>query len=475
MRMGLPLLGRSLRGRLLVGTLVWILATVAVAGWGLNALFRQHLERQLDTELRVYINQLVAGLSVGENETATLTVEPSDPRFQQPLSGLYWQVNKLQENRADHPVVAQSRSLWDQTLDVSVFDSPGNESELILFPAGNDTQMYGLSRVVTPPEGQARYQLTVAADERVLARPLKQFTQILLAALAVLVAGMVAATFLQLWLGVKPLIRMREELAKVRAGVARQISGHYPSEVQPLVKEFNQVLRNNDEIVQRARTQAGNLAHALKTPLSVLANAAQQDNSQLAAMVGEQVSQAQRQVNYHLARARAAAIARTPGISTPVLPIVEGLLRTLEQLYRDKNIRFYLQCDAPQLAFLGGEHDLQEMLGNVLDNACKWAVQHVWITVVAMQAPDQPRVVINVEDDGQGLPESDQARAFQRGTRLDEQTSGSGLGLAIVQDLVQTYGGKVCACTSVHGGLSVELILPGALLDKSLNNKSYRR
>lgn len=468
MKQGVLALRHSLRGRLLVGTLVWVMATVAFAGWGLNELFRQHLERQLASELRVYLNQLAAGLSVGQSESTRLVFEPSDPRFRQPLSGLYWQVNQLSGSTADNPVVFRSRSLWDQTLNVSAFEVQAGDPQLVLFNATEDMQMYGLSRVVIPPEGQARYQLTVAVDKQMLAAPLNQFSRILLGALAVLVLGMVAATFMQLLLGLKPLIKMRRELASVRAGAERQISGRYPSEVQPLVDEFNQVLRSNDEIVQRARTQAGNLAHALKTPLSVLANAARQEHSPLALLVGEQVSQAQRQVNYHLARARAAAIARSPGITTPVSPVVEGLVRTLKQLYRGKDIQFNLKLDAPEAVFLGGEHDLQEMLGNVLDNACKWSEQRVWITVSTMLIAGQSKIVFKVEDDGRGLPQLDQERVFQRGTRLDEQMPGSGLGLSIVRDLVQTYGGGVSAYTSGQGGLGVELILPGGLDSKTV-------
>ncbi|MAO52213.1 MAG: ATP-binding protein [Pusillimonas sp.] len=469
MKRSLRAVSYSLRGRLFVGTLVWIIVTVGVAGWGLNGLFRQHLERQLASELRVYMNQLVAGLSVGENESVTFAMEPSDPRFKQPLSGLYWQVNQLSDNTANRPVVAHSRSLWDQTLWLSDFETQGSNPNLTLFDAGEGTQMYGLSRVVTPSEGLARYQLTVAADEQVLAVPLKQFTRLLVGALAVLVLGMVAATFMQLWLGLKPLISMRRELAKVRAGSERQIIGGYPSEIQPLVDEFNQVLRNNDEIVQQARTQAGNLAHALKTPLSVLANAAQQNNGELALLVGEQVSQAQRHVDYHLARARAASIARTPGMCAPVAPVVKGLVRTLKQLYRDKDVQFNLTCDSSKVAFQGSAHDLQEVLGNVLDNACKWATQQVWVRIVETSLADKRWVVVNVEDDGSGLAQSDQKRVFQRGTRLDEQTPGSGLGLSIVHDLVQSYGGQVSAYTSGHGGLGVELTLPAAS-SKSLKN-----
>ncbi|MBC7203050.1 MAG: ATP-binding protein, partial [Pusillimonas sp.] len=416
MKQVLPGLGRSLRGRLLVGTLVWIIVTVTVAGWGLNALFRQHLERQLASELRVYLNQLAAGLSVAENERATLVFEPSDPRFQQPLSGLYWQVNRLSGSGVDQSVVLHSRSLWDQTLRVSGFDMKSGTPDLARFDAGDNIQMYGVSRVVTPPEGQAQYQLTVAVNEQVLAEPLQQFTWILLGALAVLVSGMVAATFMQLWLGLKPLIGMRRELAKVRAGSERQITGRYPTEIQPLVDEFNQVLRSSDEIVQRARTQAGNLAHALKTPLSVLGNAARQDGSELARLVAEQVSQARRHVDYHLARARAAAIARTPGVSSPVVPIVDGLVRTLKQLYRAKRIQFTVKYDAPGAAFQGNAQDLQEMLGNVLDNGCKWAAQHVWVSVMQKPISGEPKVVIKVEDDGQGLSELDQERIFYRGT-----------------------------------------------------------
>jgi signal transduction histidine kinase len=211
--------------------------------------------------------------------------------------------------------------------------------------------------------------------------------------------------------------------------------------------------------VQRARTQAGNLAHALKTPLSVLANGAQNENTPFGQLVADQVAVARRQVDHHLARARAAAAVRTPGISTPLPPVVAGLVRVLERLYAHKGLHIHTNVAPDAPAFRGEQHDLQDMLGNLMENACKWARQNVWVQAWSAQ---NDTLVLSVEDDGPGLPEAQREQAFERGVRLDERTPGSGLGLSIVRDLAQAYGGSVHAQASVHGGLSVTLVLPAS-------------
>jgi signal transduction histidine kinase len=262
---------------------------------------------------------------------------------------------------------------------------------------------------------------------------------------------------LQVVIGLRPLARLRKELGNVREGATNRIESRFPSEIQPLVDDFNQVLYNNNQIVQRARTQAGNLAHALKTPLSVLANGARLENGSFGKLVAEQVSVAQRQVEHHLARARAAAAVRTPGLRTKVQPVVATLARVLQQLYIDKGVRIHTNNIANTLVFKGEQHDLQEMLGNLLDNACKWADTQVWVQASLADGT----LVLHIEDDGPGMPAHDTEKAFERGTRLDERKPGSGLGLAIVRDLAQAYGGSVQAYASNKGGLGVELRLPG--------------
>ena len=290
----------SLRWRLLAGTLAWILATVALAGWGLGNLFRQHVAEQLRAELVLHLNQLTAAVNVAPD--GALSVTPlSDPRLGQPLSGLYWQIDRLDDQgRTVMPGAARSRSLWDQTLALpdgavdGAYDIAGPERH----------RLTTLTRTLKPEESESgALRLAVAADTAALAEPVGRFNHAAdrvgragggpdgrcggAGAGGIASAGAAArAAGLAAWRRHHP------------------IEGRFPSEIQPLVEDFNRVLAVNADMVQRARTQAGNLAHAVKTPLSILANAAAREDSPLAALVREQAALAQRQVDHHLARAR---------------------------------------------------------------------------------------------------------------------------------------------------------------------------
>lgn len=481
MRGTLHRLRHSLRGRLLLGTVAWVLVSVLVAGWALTDLFRQHLTRQLAAELAVYENQLIASLSVDEYGLATLAFEPSDPRLQLPYSGLYWQIDRLATDTVPEQGIFRSRSLWDQTLTVPANRAQHEEGRLQTLADPRGSPLLALVRTITPPEGAATYRLIVASGEETLSAPLSQFSTMLAIFLGLLALGLGAAAVVQLVVSLRPLADLRRRLSEVRAGKSSNIDGRFPSELQPLVDEFNAVLLNNNEIVQRARTQAGNLAHAIKTPLSVLANASENEVTPFGKLVSEQVRLASRQVEHHLARARAAAAVRTLGIRTEVLPVLQGLTRVLTRLYAAKGVRVKLDGIDGDWVFRGEQQDLQEMMGNLMENACKWADREVRVSVKAQVStptgvgatsdslpepaikpePDGDMMLLQIEDDGPGLPEAQREDIFQRGVRMDERTPGSGLGLAIVRDLASTYGGSVCAEASEQGGLRIMLVLPG--------------
>jgi len=281
----------------------------------------------------------------------------------------------------------------------------------------------------------------------------------LLLALAMLGLGLGLAVAVQLQLALRPLKLLRQGLARVRSGAAAQLAGRYPQELEPLVAEFNHVLLENADMVQRARTQAGNLAHAVHTPLSILANAAAQEHGPLALLVQEQVASARRQVDYHLARARAAAAVRATGLRTPVLPPLRALLRTMQRLHAERHLAFELAPQAQDGAFRGEEQDLYELLGNLIDNAGKSARQRVVIDVQCVQG----QLCFTIDDDGPGIPEEEREHMFERGVQLDEQRPGSGLGLDIVRALAETYGGSVQALASPLGGARLCLRLPAAV------------
>jgi len=277
----------------------------------------------------------------------------------------------------------------------------------------------------------------------------------------------VLAALAQVAVGLSPLRAMQRALADVHEGRTPRLQGRFPTEVQPLIDDFNDVLDRNTEVVTRARTQAGNLAHALKTPLSVLDQAADgtlaAHDSELARLVKEQVGLSRRHIDWHLARARVAATQRLPGQRTAVGPVLAGLVRVMERVHAERGIAITMQADGEPLFFAGEEQDLQEMLGNLLDNACKWARSNVTVQAEPVIGSAPPQMQIHIEDDGPGIDAENLALVGARGVRLDESVPGTGLGLAIVQDLVGLYGGSLTLQPAASGGLNATLRLPAAL------------
>ncbi|HCN69429.1 MAG TPA: ATP-binding protein, partial [Candidatus Accumulibacter sp.] len=259
--------------------------------------------------------------------------------------------------------------------------------------------------------------------------------------------------------GLAPLRRLRVALGRVRDGRSERLQGNFPVELMPLVEDFNGVLAHNGEVLRRARTQAGNLAHALKTPLSVLANAAHGRQDEESRMITEQVEVARRQVDYHLARAQAAAVTHGAGARTLLAPVIAGLLRTMRRIHAERPLELQVGVMPEALAFRGEVQDLQEMLGNLLDNACKWATQRVELAAQR----DGEMLRITIDDDGSGVAAAQRDAVLGRGVRADEQTPGSGLGLAIVDELARLYGGHVDLAASPLHGLRVTLSLPAAV------------
>jgi signal transduction histidine kinase len=454
----------SLRLRLLAGTLFWIAASIIAAGWGLGNLFQQHVEVQFHAELKTHLDQLTAQLTLDDKGLPTLALPLSDPRLSRPYSGCYWQIDEIKADTSAASGLLRSRSLWDHVLTVPP-DSPANgeiHRHRIAGPEGKALGMVERSvRIDDSPDGKPRsFRLIAAADESLMTEPVARFSGALWLALGMLGIGLVIAALVQVFIGLAPLRKLHAALGKVRGGETPQLDGDFPAEIMPLVDEFNTVLAQNAEVVERARTQAGNLAHALKTPLSVLANAASSASPQrneLARLVAEQVDTARRQVDYHLARAQAAATTRLPGTRTPLLPIIDGLVRAMQRIHAERALELRVQPMPATLAFRGDAHDLQEMLGNLLDNACKWASHRVEIGA----ADHGDRLLITLDDDGKGLATEQREAVTQRGERADEKVPGSGLGLAIVADLAQMYGGGIMLQDSPLGGLRVVLTLPG--------------
>ena len=297
-----------------------------------------------------------------------------------------------------------------------------------------------------------------AADSQQAIEAIRRFAMLATGLLLLLSSGLMIGVLSQVRSGLKPLFDLRNKVADVREGRAERVDGIYPSEIAPLADELNTLIDHNRDIVERARTHVSNLAHALKTPLAVLLNEAGSSKSQLSEVVTRQSETMKKQVDHHLQRARAAARGQVIGVSTPVEKTLMSLVRTLERIYRDKDIDFGYKIEKG-LMFRGEKRDLEEMAGNLLDNACKWTKSRVELRAYSLDSSDG-ELIITVIDDGPGVAENQYEEALKRGARLDEATPGTGFGLAIVDDLAKAYKGSLALDRSKWSGLKVSLILP---------------
>lgn len=448
----------SLRVRLLLGTLAALALALLLAGVVLGGLFRDHVMRQFETTLTQQLDQLTARLAF--DAAGQPQIDPqalSDPRWQRPFSGLYWQLDRVSTDGQSRSGVLRSRSLWDSnlTLEADTMPDGGIHVHEGLGPQAAPVLM--LERTVRAAESPgAQWRLIVAGDLLQTSEAIARFRGVLALSLMILLGLLALAALAQVLVGLAPLRAMQRSLIDVREGRAQRLEGHFPTEVQPLINDFNQVLGTNAEVVARARTHAGNLAHAMKTPLAVMAQAASTAAADLPALVQAQVAVSRRHIDAHLSRSRVAASVRLPGQRTPVAPVLAGLLRVMERVHAGRVLAFELTPMDDALAFAGEEQDLQEMLGNLLDNACLWARSVVRIGA----GREGETLVICVEDDGPGISAEQRSDVLARGARLDESAPGSGLGLAIVADLARLYGGDIALERSALGGLCASLSLP---------------
>jgi signal transduction histidine kinase len=310
-----------------------------------------------------------------------------------------------------------------------------------------------------------KFLVDVAGDASEIFDETRNFDYYLGGTFVALSIVLVLTTIFQVRFGLAPLKRISDAIADIRSGRAERLEGEFPVEIAPLARETNALIDANREIVERARTHVGNLAHAIKTPLSVIVNEATTHSTDLfAAKVLEQADVMRDQVAHHLERARIAARLTIVGTVTEVSPVVDALRRTMEKIHRDRSVTIEVLAGS-QARFRGERQDLEEMAGNLVDNACKWADSHVLIEVLVEQ-PAKPGATsmlrIIVDDDGRGLSEEERAQVSRRGQRLDESKPGSGLGLSIVVDLAALYGGSLTLGRAPIGGLRAELLLPAA-------------
>jgi signal transduction histidine kinase len=456
----------SLAFRLFLWATGWTVVILIVTGIVLSSLYRQAVERAFDRRLDVYLRTLVADVASPEEGNDKFPQSIGEPLFELPLSGWYWQVTRLDTPK---PEMHSSRSLWDSNLP-RLPDSADAATVSAGYRKGyaqgpEEVRLRLVERNIDLGD-DGRYLIEVAGNASEIDEEMLSFDRVIGATFAVLAAALLLTTALQVRFGLFPLKRISESLAAIRSGGAERLEGEFPVEIASLARETNALIDANREIVERARTHVGNLAHALKTPLSVIVNeAAARSSDPLAKKVLEQTEIMRDQVARQLERARLAARFTVVGTLIDVPPVVTALARTMEKLHRERDIA--IAVDAPEHCYFRGEgQDLEQMVGNLVDNACKWAQSRVAVEVVADRpaGDDKPRVRIIVDDDGPGLSPSEREQVALRGQRLDESKPGSGLGLSIVVELASLYDGVLSLGTAPIGGLRAELTLPGGLV-----------
>ncbi len=452
----------SLALRLFIWATGWTVVILIITGVALSTLYRHAVERAFDRRLDVYLRTLVADVASPEEGADKYPQSIGEPLFELPLSGWYWQVTRLDTQM---PEIHASRSLWDSSLPRLPDEKSSADAEYRQgYAKGPEDQELRLVERDIDLGTDGRYLIAVAGDASEIDDETGSFERTIIITFTALTLALLLTTALQVRFGLAPLARISESLAAIRSGRAERLQGKFPVEIAPLARETNALIDANREIVERARTHVGNLAHALKTPLSVIVNeAAARGNDPLAYKVLEQTDIMRDQVARQLERARLAARSTVVGTSIEVPPVVTALARTMEKLYRARDIA--IDVDVPEHArFRGEQQDLEEMVGNLVDNGCKWAQSRVAIEVMADQPQSdgaKPRVRIIVDDDGPGLSPAEREQVALRGQRLDETKPGSGLGLSIVVELAGLYGGVLTLGTAPIGGLRAELALPG--------------
>ena len=446
----------SLAARLIATAAIWTMLGLVVGGLVLSAAFRTAALTNFDAGLRNDLSGLIVAAQSDAENGLVLEQRVLNPDYSRVYSGRYFDITPEKQGQ---PGAQASRSLFDARLRLNL---AGRGGAIVWGEApGPDNQHL---RVVqqridfgTTAAGDTRaYRITVAGNMAAVDDQVASFNSTLTIWFLAFGAVLVGAIFLQVRIGLQPLRRMSEALARIRDGKAQSLEGDFPKEIAPLASELNSLIAHSGEVVARARTHVSNLAHFLKTPLSVLASEADAAGaSPLADQVRRQVFTMRRQVDHYLTRARAAGNVSALGNRTAALPVLADLTRVLSRIHQARGIEIEFECP-PNLFFRGERQDLEEMAGNLIDNACKWAKAEVHVSA----RRDGASLVLDVEDDGPGLSPEERQKVGTRGERLDESVPGSGLGLAIVRDISKLYGGFFALEASSKGGLKASLTLP---------------
>ena len=436
----------SLTRRMIGVAVLWIAVLLVGGGLALDRVLNSAITRNFDNQIEYVLTAMIASAEIGPDSEVRFNRPLGDQRFLEPYSGLYWQVSGPRHEPF------RSRSLWDRALavkpnsgwDVHVYDSEEFSGDALRI----------LERNVRLPGSPTVWRFQVAQSRSGLDEQIGVLRRTLLRSFVLLGFGLMILSAVQATYGLWPLRHLRREIARVRAGQASRVRARMPIEVAPMVEELNDLLAHNENQAEEARRHAGNLAHALKTPLTVIMNEATAQSDELNATVVREATTMRRQVDHHLARARAVGRRGSAQSVAEAWPSLQAVARAVSRLYPEVTI----DLDGIKDASVHVERqDLDEMLGNLIENAAKYGGGRVFVTV----ARDGRFIEFLVEDDGHGIPKAERIAIFERGARLDTGKPGTGLGLAIVRDVADIYGGTVRLEESEDlGGLLARLRLP---------------
>jgi len=439
---------KTLTFRLVALSSLWIVPAMAMSAVIIYWSYHGHLLEHLDQHALGHLKELVNASRFGADGGYKLERVPGDPRFQIPESGWYWQIRKGEQ------VLARSPSLGSHTLEIG--DVPFGETVVVPHAMGKGKSVRAQVLRFEAVGDEPITFITTVPGEMIVA-DVRNFGMHIAGSFAVLAAGLLLALIFQVRSGLKPLRRIGEEIGEIRSGRRHLLGNDFPLEVQPLANELNNFIEHNTVVLTRARNQLGDLAHAVKNPLTVIKNEASRLREDTRSILLDQSRLIRASIEHHLSRARSFGRADALGKHADVGKVVDDLLLVMRHTFKSRNLEFDVSL-GEQCHFRGDSQDLEDMVGNLLDNACKWA-----LTKVCLQCTCRDRrMTLIVEDDGPGIPKELVPRALSRGWKQDESIPGHGLGLAIVNDLAELYGGKLKLGKSRFGGLRAELELPAA-------------
>ncbi|EJL6782357.1 ATP-binding protein [Vibrio sp. 378] len=429
----------SIKSRLVLAAIVWLTAMILAAGVTIPTQVYNYMVDDTRSQLSIFMDEVAAQLEVDNTGHLSLTAQLSDPRFNRPYSGLYW-------SASTEASLERSRSLWDKKIEYKGLDKDAY--------GARGEKLITLEKALYLPDYDGSIHIIIGIDEEPIKNTLQTLIGQLWLILGLLFAGVLTVILLQIAWSLSPLTKLQKELAELKSGNKKSLEETYPKEISPLIFDLNALLFHYQELLERARNHAGNLSHALKTPLSVLKNEVQTLEPEAQSRLRAPINQIQDHIDYHLGRARMAGSMNILSVKSNPADRVDAISMAFDKVYASRSITLINELDS-ELNVAVEQTDLDEMLGNLLENGYKWA--NSMIRVHSSQ--DKENIHIIIEDDGPDIPKEKLSQVIKRGVRLDETTPGSGLGLNIVSEMAHSYRGQLTLDTSALGGLKASLVL----------------